>query len=144
MVGCLSLVSIMGSLRGRSITRSLFARPSFLAEEPLEAPRPAARFLLAPLGDPSVVLFLGPGGRLLAEEPPVAPLRIIFGGWGGTFLTSSSPPIRAHPSPVSGGGGVSFSSPPFASGRLGHLPPGRCGRYVHHPVNVGSEAPVPV
>src|SRR5215212_632611 len=133
MVGCLSLVSIMGSLRGRSITRSLFARPSFLAEEPLEAPRPAARFLLAPLGDPSVVLFLGPGGRLVAEEPPVAPLRIIFGGWGGTFLTSSSPPIRAHPSPVSGGGGGCGGGAPLL-----RPPPGRRRRDdVQEPVEVG-------
>ncbi len=49
-------------------------------EEPLEAPNPAACFPLAPLDDPSVVLFLGPGGRVVAEEPPVARLWVLFGG----------------------------------------------------------------
>ena len=59
--------------------RSPTIRP-LAAEEPLEAPRSAACFPFAPLGDPSVVLFLGPGRRLLAEEPPVAPLGVLFGG----------------------------------------------------------------
>ncbi len=59
--------SIMGSLRGRSLTRSPAAR-RFLAEEPLEAPRSAACFSLASLGDPSVVLLLGPGRLLLLAE----------------------------------------------------------------------------
>ncbi len=59
--------SIMGSLRGPSVTRSPAAR-RFLAEEPLEAPRSAACFPLAPLGDPSVVLLLGPGRLLLLAE----------------------------------------------------------------------------
>jgi hypothetical protein len=36
--------------------------------------------LLAPLGDRSVVPFLGPGGRLVAEEPSVTQLRVLFGG----------------------------------------------------------------
>ena len=71
--------SIMGSLRGPSVTRSPAAR-RLLAEEPLEAPRSASCFPLAPLGDPSVVLLLGPGRLLLAEEPPVAPLGVLFGG----------------------------------------------------------------
>jgi hypothetical protein len=60
--------------------RSPAARPSLAAEEPLVAPYPATHFFLAPPGDPSVVLFLGPGWRLLAEEPPVARLRVLLGG----------------------------------------------------------------
>src|SRR5215210_1855811 len=42
------------------------------------------------------------------------------------------------------GGGAFLSSPFFATGPLGYLHPGRCSRYVHHPVDVGPEAPVPV
>src|SRR5215203_1944133 len=101
----------MGSFRGRSIAQSPTAR-FFAAEEPLEAPCSLACFPLAPLGDPLIVLFLGPGGGLLAEEPPVAPLGVLLGGLGGTFLTSSSPPFRGHASPMSGGGTPFFRPAP--------------------------------
>jgi hypothetical protein len=55
----------------------------------------------------------------------------------------SLPLIRGHRTPVSGGGAF-LSSPFFATSPLGYLQLGRCSRYVHHPVDVGPEAPVPV